>query len=586
MCTRRRLAVGLAGRVNGELAAFRGRGGEARTSIDQWISEYLLPAGMVNQFAYNGHVYGFGGAGGYPGGPQLTYGQTKAREFTGDLPGHTAAVKACPPAFAAEMVRALVLSQARFTYRMRPWAKTPRRTFGTPDLRVLEQPWPNGTTGDLIRKMEWHAGLAGNSFVTNWQQNARLRVLRPDWTAIVYGSQAEPDDPAGALDGEILGYVYQNGGIYPGNEAPLRTLPVSSVAHWMPLPDPLNAGLGMSWITPAVREIQGDVLASQHKVTYFSNGATPNLVVKGIPAVTKTQFDELVDMMEERHKGIANAYRTLYLTSGADATVVGANLQEIDFRAVQAGGETRISFLSRVPASLLGIGEGLAGSSLNAGNFSAARRSFGDSWIFPTLQDLAASLAPLVNVPAPAELWFDATDMPILREDAKDAAEIEQVKANTITTYVKDGFTPESAIAAVNAQDVTLLQHSGLVSVQLQPPRTELQKAQTVQLEALATELMVRAGYTPESARDAVTSLDLTGLEPGPLTSRYLIVNPLKAGAEPGVPDGFPNAEALGLPPPAPPQPGQRQPPGSHEPEPTDEQVPGLSDSTGSTGGM
>jgi hypothetical protein len=131
------------------------RPAEQRSSIDQWITEYLLPSGMVNQFTFGGHVYGMGQ-------PNLTYGANKAREFTSDLPGHTAAVKACPPAFAAEMVRALVLSQARFTYRNRPWAKTPRRTFGTSALGLLERPWPNGTTGDLIRKMEWRAGLAGN----------------------------------------------------------------------------------------------------------------------------------------------------------------------------------------------------------------------------------------------------------------------------------------------------------------------------------------------------------------------------------------------------------------------------------------
>jgi phage portal protein BeeE len=558
--------VGVLDRVN---ARARGRGGEERSSVDQWISEYLLPSGMVNQFTFGGHVYGFGS-------PNMTYGASRAREFTGDLPGHTAAVKACPPAFAAEMVRALVLSQARFTFRKLPWSRAPRQVQGSRDLAILERPWPNGTTGALIRKMEWHAGLAGNSFVTNWQQAARLRVLRPDWTAIVYGSDAEPDDPVGALDGEILGYVYQNGGISPGSQNRLLTLPVSSVAHWAPLPDPLNAGLGMSWITPAIRDIQGDMLTSQHKITYFSNGATPNLVVKGIPAVTKEQFDAIVDMMEENHAGAANAYRTLYLTAGADATVVGSNMAEIDFRGVQAGGETRVSFLSRVPAPLLGIGEGLGGSSLNAGNFAASRRMFADSWIFPTLQDLAATLAPLVPVYDDSELWYDTRDMPILREDAKDAADIQQVNANTITALVKDGFSPESAIAAVTAQDMSLLQHTGLVSVQLQPPRTELQKAQQIQLEALAAELLVRAGYTTDSARDAVAGQDLSRLEVGPLTSRYLIVNPLAAGAEPGVPDGFPNGPALGLPGPAG-APGA--PPGEQEPgEPPDPStIPGFS---------
>jgi hypothetical protein len=90
--------------------------------------------------------------------------------------------------------------------------------------------------------------------------------------------------------------------------------------------------------------------------------------------------------------------------------------------------------------------------------------------VYPVLQDLANSLAPVVKVPADAELWYDVADMPILREDARDAADIEAVKAVTITGYVKEGFTPESAVAAVRGQDVSLLKHGGLLSVQLQPP--------------------------------------------------------------------------------------------------------------------
>jgi phage portal protein BeeE len=97
------------------------------------------------------------------------------------------------------------------------------------------------------------------------------------------------------------------------------------MAHWSPLPDPECAGVGMSWVTPALREIQGDRMATDHKVRFFENGATPNLVVKGITAATKDQFDELVDAMEANHAGVANAYRTLYLTAGADASVVGVD---------------------------------------------------------------------------------------------------------------------------------------------------------------------------------------------------------------------------------------------------------------------
>ncbi|HEY9418384.1 MAG TPA: phage portal protein [Pseudonocardia sp.] len=433
--------------------------GEKRFSVDQWITDYLIPS----QFQFGGNAYGLGGGLGLT---QTLAGQ-RVQEISHTLPAYAAALRWCPPAFAAQMVRALVLSQARFVFRNRRSTATPGRMFGTNALGLLERPWPNATTGELVARMEWHAGLAGNAFVAH--QGNRLRVLRPDWCGLVYGSQQEPEDAAHALDGELIGLVYQNGGLGSSRNKP-QTLPVGDFAHWSPLPDPENAGIGMSWITPAVREIQGDRAATEHKLRFFENGATPNMVVKGITAANKEQFDQIVEMMEANHAGVANAYRTLYLTAGADATVVGSDLKQLDFKATQGAGETRIATLSRVPAPLLGISEGLAGSSLNAGNFGMARRIFADSWIYPSLQDLAAALAPLLRVPPDAELWFDTSDMPLLREDAKDAAEITQIQASTIANLVKEGFEPESAKAAVMGQNMALLKHSGLLSVQLQPP--------------------------------------------------------------------------------------------------------------------
>jgi phage portal protein BeeE len=335
---------------------------------------------------------------------------------------------------------------------------------------LLERPWRNATTGELLSRMEWHAGLAGNAYVV--RQSDRLRVLRPDFVAVVYGSDREPEDPMHALDGEVIGYAYQNGGIRPDNNSPLETLLPEDVAHWSPIPDPESPAMGISWVTAALREIQGDRAATEHKLRFFDNGATPSMVVKGIPATTKEQFDELVGMMESRHAGVANAYRTLYLTAGADATVVGADMKQLDFKATQGAGETRIALLGGVPAVLLGISEGLAGSSLNAGNFGMARRIFADIWLYPTLQDVAAALSPVVDVPGDAELWFDTADIPLLREDGKDAADIESVKGATVTAYVREGFTADSAVKAVNAGDITLLRHTGNVSVQLQPPGT------------------------------------------------------------------------------------------------------------------
>ncbi len=437
----------------------RRRGDERRFGVDSWISDYLLPS---NEFNYSGHTYPFG--------LNQSMVPRQSKEISATLPGYLSALRTCPPAFASQMYRALVLSQARFVFRNNRISRTPGRMFGTSALGLLEKPWPKATTGELVSRMEWHAGLAGNSYVTN-RENNRLRVLRPDWVVIAYGSQQERDDAVHALDGEVIGYLYCNGGIAAGRNKVWTLLP-DEIAHWSPLPDPEGANIGMSWITPAIREIQGDRAATEHKLQFFNNAGTPNMVVKGLTAATKEQFNDMVDMMETRHAGLRNAYRTLYLQAGADATVVGANLQQMDFKNTQGAGETRITQLSRVHPVLLGSSEGLQGSSLNAGNFGAARRMFADSWLYPTLQDLAATLAELVRVPGDADLWTDTSDMPILREDAKDAAEIEQLKQTTINGYVREGWTPESAKAAVDGQDVKLLQHTGLVSVQLQPPGT------------------------------------------------------------------------------------------------------------------
>ncbi len=434
---------------------------EERNSIDWWIENYLVPA--ATQFGFMGHTYQVGGVVQTGMGPAV-------KEVANALPAYMAALRSCPPAFAAQMVRAAILSQVRFCFRNGPGTLTPRRVFTTKALSKLERPWPNATTGQMVTQMEWYEGLTGNSYVYDQANPDRFRLLRPDWVAILHGSQREPDDPMWAIDATVLGYVYQQGG-FLANRGRVETFMPAEIAHWSPLPDPESPEIGMSWLTPAIRDMQGDRAATEHKLRFFTNGATPNMVVKGITAKSKEEFDTIVDMIDEKHQGLANAYRTLYLTAGADATVVGANLRQMDFANTQGKGETRIAMMSRIPAAILQISEGLSGSALNAGNFGPARRSLVDTFIYPWLQDLARALSPVVDVPLDAELWFDGTDMPILREDAKDAADIASTDAGTIQTLVNSGFKPKSVIAAVTARNMSLLEHSGLWSVQLQPPQ-------------------------------------------------------------------------------------------------------------------
>jgi len=431
--------------------------GEQRFNLGQYpqfLQDYYTTMG------YAGSVYPL---------QMSSAGWKKTQEIAATLPNYFTALQKSPPAFAAQLVRASTLGQARLVWQNR----RDQHTFRTPALDLVERPWVNGTTGQLLSRMEWHVGLAGNSYV--YRQSAkRLRVLRPDWVAIVWGSHTDHDDPKWQLDAEIVGYVYVPGGWASGKFTRLEPLLPELVAHWAPLPDPLSPGLGMSWLTPALRDLQADTALTEYKLSFFNNGATPNLVIKGVPAPSPGQFAEYVADMEKAHKGSINAFKTLYLTAGADATVVGANLQQLELEAVTAHGETRVSYLSRVPAVILGIAAGLKGSSLNAGNYGEARRNFADTWYYGELQDACAALDTITDTPGGCQLWYDVRGVPLLREDAKDAALIEQLKQQTIVSYISAGFTPESSVAAVSSQDILVLEHTGLVSVQLQPPGTAM----------------------------------------------------------------------------------------------------------------
>ncbi len=147
-------------------------------------------------------------------------------------------------------------------------------------------------------------------------------------------------------------------------------------------------------------------------------------------------------------------------------------MQQIEFKATQGAGETRIAAAAGVPPSVVGISEGLAGSALNEGNFQASMRRFGDLFGIPHWQDVCGSLQTIVPAPGGARLWYDVSGIPALRIDQTDAAQIDDLKATTIGKYITQGFEADWAIKAVLAEYPSLLvgHHTGLFSVQLQAP--------------------------------------------------------------------------------------------------------------------
>ena len=207
--------------------------------------------------------------------------------------------------------------------------------------------------------------------------------------------------------------------------------------------------------------------------------------------MNETQFEAFKAKMNAEHAGAANAYKTLYLAPGADVQVVGKDFQQMDFANTQGRDETRIASAAGVPPVIVGLKESLQGSSLNQGNFGAARRSLADITMRPLYRSSAAALETLVPAPqdkGASKLWFDDSQVAFFREDRADGAKIQMTEAQTMKAYLDGGFTPESSIAAMQANDTSLLVHSGLYSVQLQAPGSGVvaapPKRATEQLEA------------------------------------------------------------------------------------------------------
>jgi HK97 family phage portal protein len=371
--------------------------------------------------------------------------------------------------FACMTARQQLFSQATFAYRKRRKGR-PGDLFSDASLAVLEHPWPGATTGDLLSLALLHADLAGNAFLVR-RPGPRIRLLRPTWVTMVVGSQTDPDVELGDIDAEVIGYVYHPGGV--NSNRPPEFLLAEEVAHFKPLPDPQGNFRGISWLTSLIREVMADSAATTHKLKFFENGATPNLVVTLDPNITKAAFEEFTKTVEAKHTGVLNAYRTLYLAGGSTATIAGANMQQMEFAETQSAGELRIASAAGVPPVIAGLHDAMQGSSLNEGNFAAAMRRFSDLTMQGLWRNMCGSLETIVPPPqSDSQLWFDDRDIPALRVDRKDAAEIQFIKAQTIRHFIDGGFKADASIQAVEAEDEGILigQHTNLFSVQLQAP--------------------------------------------------------------------------------------------------------------------
>lgn len=459
--------------------------------------------------------------------------QTSSREqIENDFLGYVqGAFKSNGPVFSCITARQMVFSEATFKFMNRQ-----DKLYGTAALGLLENPWPGATTGDLLSQMEQSVSLSGNWWATiacdtpgiygqaaRGRKGERIAHLPSNWVTMVIGQpgKGEDSDPR-AIDAKLLGVLYQpindGGGRVPGEKI---LLPMEDVAHYAPVPDPGARFRGMSWLTPVLRDIEADKSAVKHKAAFFDNAAVPNMAVSFDKETSREDFEEFVEGFNGNHQGAWNAYRTLFLMGGADVTPLSHDFRALDFTNIVGKGEARIASAAGVPPSWVGMSEGMQGSALNSGNMAANRRRFADGTIRPLWRNAVASLAVLIDVPSDSVLWWDESKIAFLREDQADLADIMSTNMAAINQGILAGFEPDAVVDAIYANDLRKMMghHTGLVSVQMQPPVDndhEKEDAQILEIRAKTIQQFVSSGFTHESAKAAADANDLNLLVKDP----------------------------------------------------------------------
>jgi hypothetical protein len=421
-------------------------------------------------------------------GQQFSYGGVTQQSYSLQGGGSNGGIYAANSVvFACESTRLKVFSESRVAYQQLRNGRT-GNLFSTPDLAIFEEPWPGASARDLLNQAELDAATRGNSYwiidpdteaTGNW-------FLRIDPTDMKILTSASVDPISNQIVGEqFLGYVTWA----DHDKTKLTYYTPDQVAHFKPTPDPNNQFIGMSWMNPCLPDVNADEAITRHEMSALQNGAELGYVVTLPAEVEHEAFEEFVASFRQDHEGPQSAGKTLFLGGGADVKTVGQSFVDLALKATQGAGETRIAACAGTHPVVVGLSEGMQGSSLNAGNYAAAKRNFVDGTMRPNWGAFAGAFACLVPRLSGARLWYDDRDIPYLRADILDQVQITGADANTIKTLCDAGFDPDASIQAVVSGDLGSLvgTHTGLFSVQLQAPGTEKDPAGTPDVDTTPT---------------------------------------------------------------------------------------------------
>jgi Phage portal protein len=397
---------------------------------------------LARQAGYNEYLY----SGAYQVSTLDSQGRSREAANAGIVRHAREAYEASGVVYACAAVRQAVLAEARFKLQ----SLVDMRLYGDVSLSLLEHPWPNADTGELLARMDQDDTTAGNSYIRRAEPadgaDPLLVQMRPECVTII---SEERRDHLGRVFKVPSGYLED---VRPlGVDRDPQEFTPDEVAHYSPGPDARGYFRGMSWLTPVLSEVRADLTVTSYKTIHLANGAMPGIVIKYSRKLSDSTVDTLAKRLTGKHAGPENAGKVWILDEGADMTVAGSTLEQLQVDALAKASERRICAAAGPGLDvILGFAQG---------DYQAAVRRLADLWARPHWRMACAVLQHLVdNVPdAGVRLWYDVSGIAALREGELQRGQTTLVKAQAVQSFVMAGYTRESSMAAADSGDIMQL---------------------------------------------------------------------------------------------------------------------------------
>ena len=286
-----------------------------------------------------------------------------------------------------------------------------------PAQRLLDQPNPFWTRGDLWRATETYLGLWGSAY---WglERDELGRVieiwpLRSDRMRVVPHAQD-----------------YIGGFLYVGQGRQLISyLPEDIV--WIRYFNPLDEYAGLSPVAPLRLSADMGMDALRASRNALANDSSPGLFIETADTPTDQEVQEFYERWESRFKGPERARRPALLSAGMKATNMGFSPKDMEYIQSLRWSLEDISRVYGVPKAMLGDIEKITFS-----NFATARKVFWEDTIVPQLmfyqEALNQMLVPRLGDPS-LYVEFDTSVVEALQESEND-------KARRYQMYVDSGI--------------------------------------------------------------------------------------------------------------------------------------------------